>query len=137
MRYVRMLLVALLAIILVGVALANRQLVTVSLFPGRLDRYMGGDWQVQMPLFLVIILALSFLNSVWPAMTLFATITMYVYILAVLFDGFLMWRGFKALLAARMPGTSPRGLLMYGITRGTQLRRFRMPAPRIKRGDKF
>ena len=58
MRYVRMLLVALLAIILVGVALANRQLVTVSLFPGRLDRYMGGDWQVQMPLFLVIILAL-------------------------------------------------------------------------------
>ena len=68
MRYVRMLLVALLAIILVGVALANRQLVTVSLFPGRLDRYMGGDWQVQMPLFLVIILALlagMVLGLVW------------------------------------------------------------------------
>lgn len=68
MRYVRMLLVALLAIILVGVALANRQLVTVSLFPGRLDRYMGGDWQVQMPLFLVIILALlagMILGLIW------------------------------------------------------------------------
>lgn len=68
MRYVRMLLVALLAIILVGVALANRQLVTVGLFPGRLDRYMGGDWQVQMPLFLVIILALlagMILGLVW------------------------------------------------------------------------
>lgn len=68
MRYVRMLLVALLAIILVGVALANRQLVSVSLFPGRLDRYMGGDWQVQMPLFLVIILALlagMILGLVW------------------------------------------------------------------------
>lgn len=68
MRYVRMLLVALLAIILVGVALANRQLVTVSLFPGRLDRYMGGEWQVQMPLFLVIILALlagMILGLIW------------------------------------------------------------------------
>ena len=68
MRYVRMLLVALLAIILVGVALANRQLVTVGLFPGRLDRYMGGDWQVQMPLFLVIILALlagMILGLIW------------------------------------------------------------------------
>ena len=68
MRYVRMLLVALLAVILVGVALANRQLVTVSLFPGRLDRYMGGDWQVQMPLFLVIILALlagMILGLIW------------------------------------------------------------------------
>ena len=68
MRYVRMLLVALLAIILVGVALANRQLVTVSLFPGRLDRFMGGDWQVQMPLFLVIILALlagMILGLIW------------------------------------------------------------------------
>ena len=68
MRYVRMLLVALLAIILAGVALANRQLVTVSLFPGRLDRYMGGDWQVQMPLFLVIILALlagMILGLIW------------------------------------------------------------------------
>lgn len=68
MRYVRMLLVALLAIILIGVALANRQLVTVSLFPGRLDRYMGGDWQAQMPLFLVILLSLlagMILGLVW------------------------------------------------------------------------
>lgn len=68
MRYVRMLLVALLAIVLVGVALANRQLVTVSLVPGRLDRYMGGDWQAQMPLFLVILLSLlvgMVLGLVW------------------------------------------------------------------------
>ena len=57
MRYVRILLVALLAVVLVGVALANGQLVTVSLFPGRLDRYMGGNWQAEMPLFLVILLS--------------------------------------------------------------------------------
>ena len=86
---------------------------------------------------LVIILALSFLNSVWPAMTLFATVTMYVYILAVLFDGFLMWRGFKKVLAERLPLVSPKGLLMYGMNRMIQIRRFRMPSPRIKRGDVY
>ena len=86
---------------------------------------------------LVIILALSFLNSVWPAMTLFATITMYVYILAVLADGFIMWRGFKRVLAERLPRVSPKGLLMYGMNRMIQIRRFRIPAPRIKRGDAY
>ena len=86
---------------------------------------------------LVIILALSFLNSVWPAMTLFATITMYVYILAVLDDGFIMWRGFKRVLAERLPRVSPKGLLMYGMNRMIQIRRFRIPAPRIKRGDAY
>ena len=52
---------------------------------------------------------------------------MYLFILAVIVDNFLMWRGFKKVLAARLPKASPKGLLMYGMTRGTQLRRFRMP----------
>ena len=68
MRYVRILLVALLAVVLVGVALANGQLVTVSLFPGRLDRYIGGNWQAEMPLFLVILLSLlvgMILGLIW------------------------------------------------------------------------
>ena len=86
---------------------------------------------------LVIILALSFLNQVWPAMTLFATIAMYVYIIAVILDGVIMWRGFKKVLAQRLPKASPKGLLMYGMNRMIQIRRFRMPAPRIRRGDPY
>lgn len=86
---------------------------------------------------LVLILALSFLNTFLPSMTLFATITMYVYILAVLVDGYIMWRGFKKVLAERLPRVSPKGLLMYGMNRMIQIRRFRMPAPRIKRGDTY
>lgn len=68
MRYVRMLFVVLLAVILIGLALANRQLVTVSLFPGRLDSFLGGDWSAQMPLFLIIILSLligMILGLIW------------------------------------------------------------------------
>lgn len=86
---------------------------------------------------LVIILALSFLNSVWPGMTLVATVAMYAYILAVVLDGFVMWAGFKKVLAGRIPRASTKGLVMYGMNRMIQIRRFRMPAPRLKRGDSY
>lgn len=86
---------------------------------------------------LVIILALSFLSAAIPNVTYFTTIVMYLFILAVLLDCFLMWRGFKKVLAARLSGTSPRGLLMYGVNRAIQIRRFRIPAPRLKRGGTY
>lgn len=86
---------------------------------------------------LVIILALSFLNSVWPGMTLIATVAMYAYIIGVVVDGFFMWAGFKKVLAARIPQGSTKGLVMYGMNRMIQIRRFRMPAPRVKRGDPY
>lgn len=86
---------------------------------------------------LVVILALSFLSAAVPNITYISTIVMYVFILAVLLDCFLLWRGFKAVLAERLPGTSPRGLLMYGINRAIQIRRFRIPPPRLKRGDRY
>ena len=58
MRYLRMLFVAVLAILLLTVALANRQIVDVSLFPGQFGQYLGGTWSARMPLFLVILLSL-------------------------------------------------------------------------------
>jgi hypothetical protein len=85
----------------------------------------------------VVILAVTVLGQYVPLVSQLATAVMYLFILAVLFDGFLMWRGFKRVLAARLPKASPKGLLMYGMTRGTQIRRFRMPAPRIKRGQAY
>jgi hypothetical protein len=85
----------------------------------------------------VVILAVTVLGSYWPAVTLIATLAMYLFILGVFVDGYLMWRGFKRVLAARLPKASPKGLLMYGMTRSTQIRRFRSPAPRIKRGEAY
>lgn len=87
---------------------------------------------------LVFILVISLLGGRFPAITLYATVIMYLFILLVLFDGiFVMWRGFKKVLAERMPQTSPKGLLMYGLNRCIQIRRFRMPPPRLKRGDRY
>jgi hypothetical protein len=85
----------------------------------------------------VVILAVTLLGSYWPSVTVIATLAMYLFIVAVGVDASLMWRGFKKVLAARLPQASPKGLLIYGMTRSTQIRRFRSPAPRIKRGDPY
>lgn len=55
MRYLRLLFVVALALVLVAVALANRGAVTLSLFPANFGQYLGGDWSLQVPLFLVIL----------------------------------------------------------------------------------
>jgi hypothetical protein len=85
----------------------------------------------------VVILAVTLLGSYWPSVTLIATLVMYLFIIGVFVDGYLMWRGFKKVLAKRLPKASPKGLLLYGMTRSTQIRRFRSPAPRIKRGETY
>ncbi len=59
MRFLRLIFVAALAIILVAVALANRDTVTLSAFPANFGQYLGGRWSVDVPLFLVIFLAFA------------------------------------------------------------------------------
>ena len=86
---------------------------------------------------LVLILATSFLNTIYPRAAAIGTVVMYVYVLGVLVDLFLMWRGYKKVLAKRLPGASTRGLLFYGANRAIQIRRFRIPPPRVKRGEKY
>ena len=44
---------------LVAVALANRGLVTLSAFPANLGQYLGGQWSINLPLFLVIFVAFA------------------------------------------------------------------------------
>ncbi len=85
---------------------------------------------------MVIILAATFLNQLAPQVAVLATGVMYFFIALVLVDAFLMWRGFKKLLAKRLPNTSTRGLLFYGVNRAIQIRRFRVPPPQVKRGEK-
>lgn len=68
MRIIRILLVALLALALIVVALANRGIVTLRAFPANIDAWLGGTWSVSMPLFLVIFLAMligMLLGLIW------------------------------------------------------------------------
>jgi hypothetical protein len=84
-----------------------------------------------------VILLVTVVGSYWPSVTLISTAAMYLFIIGVFVDGYLMWRGFKTVLASRLPKASPKGLLMYGMARTTQIRRFRSPPPRIKRGEAY
>ncbi|HEX4833726.1 MAG TPA: DUF3043 domain-containing protein [Trebonia sp.] len=57
-----------------------------------------------------------------------------VFIIVV--DGLLIRNALRKLIAERAPGESTRGLTMYAVMRALQIRRMRMPAPRLKPGDK-
>ena len=84
-----------------------------------------------------MILALTFLSQAVPAIAAISTIAMYLFIVAVILDGFRIWRGFQKVLAVRLPQAPKRGLLMYGMNRSIQIRRFRIPPPRVKRGEAY
>jgi hypothetical protein len=60
-----------------------------------------------------------------------------VLIVFVVVDAWFLGRSLRKLVARRLPGESTRGLTMYAVFRALQIRRMRMPAPRIKPGDEF
>ena len=67
-RVLRLALLGLLALVLLTVALANRGPVTLRLLPEDAGRFLGLDWAIQLPLFLVIfagILAGLAIGFVW------------------------------------------------------------------------
>jgi Protein of unknown function (DUF3043) len=51
-------------------------------------------------------------------------------------EGWWVGRRVTALAQERFPGQSTRGLKVYTAMRGTQIRKMRVPAPRVKPGDK-
>ncbi len=61
----------------------------------------------------------------------------YSLFLFIALDVFLMWRRYKRLHAERLPNVPLKGLLAYLLNRSINLRRLRLPAPRVKPGDKI
>jgi len=60
-----------------------------------------------------------------------------VLVVVILLDAQLIRRRLRQLVAERLPGESTRGLTMYSVMRALQIRRFRVPAPRVRPGDKI
>lgn len=60
MRAIRLFFIVVLALMLVLVALANRELIAVSVIPDGLSQVTGGTWSVRMPAFVVMFLAMAF-----------------------------------------------------------------------------
>jgi len=52
-------------------------------------------------------------------------------------EGVFIGRRVKALAAQRLPGESTRGLGLYSAMRALQIRKLRVPKPRVNPGDSF
>jgi hypothetical protein len=60
-----------------------------------------------------------------------------VLIVVIVLDALLIRRSLGKLVAERLPGESTRGLTTYAVMRALQIRRFRVPAPRVGPGAKI
>ncbi len=58
-----------------------------------------------------------------------------VILVIVVSEGYFVGRKVERLAKERYPGESTRGIKLYSAMRGTQMRRLRMPKPRVNRGD--
>ena len=84
---------------------------------------------------LLILLALLFVRnalvqSIVPLVVLIAVMIMLV-------EGIFIGRRVRTLAEERLPGESTRGVRLYAAMRALQIRRLRMPKPRIKPGESF
>jgi hypothetical protein len=88
--------------------------------------------------YLLPILLLTFILTMFPPPL--ATIGMYGWLGATaltVIEEVVVIRRLKKEIAKRFPGESTRGVTIYTILRTTQLRRFRLPAPQIKRFEEI
>lgn len=72
-----------------------------------------------------------------PALRLYADYVVLVIVVVMLTEGWLVGRAVIRLARQRFPAESTRGIRWYSALRSTQIRKLRMPAPRIKPGDSF
>lgn len=87
-----------------------------------------------MPLAGVIFLALFIPN---PAITNYVTLACTLLLVAMLLEGIVMGRNVARRVRAKFPDAPDRSLALgwYAFVRGSQIRRIRMPKPRVKPGD--
>jgi hypothetical protein len=84
---------------------------------------------------LVVLLAAVFVRSA-AAQAIISPLVL-VLVLVIVVDATMIRRSLNRLVAERLPGESTRGLTTYAVMRALQIRRFRVPAPRVRPGDKF
>ena len=85
----------------------------------------------------ILVLAVTLLATRWPVLVEIAVFVVWGLLIVAVIDIYLMWRGYKKLLASRLPDAPTRGLLMLAVNRALSIRPWRSPAPRVKRRDKI
>jgi hypothetical protein len=72
-----------------------------------------------------------------PKLRFYADYVILVIIVMMVTEGLLIGRQVIKLAGQRFLGESTRGIRWYAAIRCTQIRKLRMPAPRVKPGDSF
>lgn len=89
-------------------------------------RFNLADFLIPMLLMILVI------STIWPAV---AVLPWLAAILATVVDEVFLVRRLRKELAKRFEPGDTRGALPYAVLRTTQMRRFRMPKPQVKRGE--
>jgi hypothetical protein len=84
---------------------------------------------------LLVLLVLLFIRA--PIVQTIIPLVVLAAVLVMGIEGIFIGRKVKALAAERLPGQSTRGLSLYSAMRALQIRRLRVPKPRVKPGDSF
>jgi hypothetical protein len=84
---------------------------------------------------LLVLLVLLFIRA--PIVQTIVPLLVLAAVLIMAIEGIFIGRKAKQLAAQRLPGESTRGLGLYSAMRALQIRRLRVPKPRIKPGDSF
>ena len=84
---------------------------------------------------LVVLLAAVFIRN--KAAQTYISPLVLVLVVVIIIDSQLIRYRLRKLVSERLPGESTRGLTLYATMRALQIRRFRVPAPRVRPGDKF
>jgi hypothetical protein len=80
------------------------------------------------PIFVLIFLPYTTLKLAADALVV-------VILIIVALEGYMVGRKVQQLANERYPGQNARGVRLYAAMRGTQMRRLRMPKPRVSPGD--
>jgi hypothetical protein len=93
-----------------------------------------GIGEYYMILVIAVVAALLVLPN---SLKFLADLVVLLLIVVIAIEGWFVGRKVKRLAAERHPGQSTRGVVTYAMFRGINLRRLRMPKPRVKPGDRI
>jgi len=91
-----------------------------------------GEYYMIMVVLLIVLLVLP-----GSATKVLADAVVVVLLLAIVIEGYFVGGRVKKLAAERFPDKSTKGVMAYTMMRGIQMRRLRIPKPRVQRGDKI
>jgi Protein of unknown function (DUF3043) len=91
-----------------------------------------GEWYMLMVVLLVVLLVVPGQST-----KIIADVVVVFLLLVVIGEAWLVGNKVKRLAAERFPNESTKGVVWYAAQRGIQMRRMRLPKPRVARGQKI